>query len=791
MLHKLRTSLIEYLKTQTDRFLAGKSLRSTVLFLVIFFSLVLGIANAVRGIERGVLWSAIWIGLPLGVILAHPRLPGWLAALFASLLGILWISLRVTDQISTIGKIFWESLLYLWRTLWRLPSVNPTKLQNILLELEHAQRDLINCIGIWIQANLTDQTLYTYDSLVVALVWGLIIWALSIWAGWAIRRRQQPLLSVLPAVGALAVILAFVFGRIIYLMPMVVAMLMLKAQFEGERQLAEWKQQGLSYASNIPKEITRTAFAASSTLVIFAALIPSIYSSRIVEMVWNISQGGNVVQEITHALGLDPRSVSGEGDPFGGISSGALPTEHLINTPPELSDQMVMRIRVQEFQPYGAVQPDSAETKYYWRGRVYDLYTGRGWSTGDLQRVNFDAGDKVISSTTFSSHYITRQEVHFADGVGGLIYVAGDLITVDRDFQVVWQNSPLDPEELDDVIGASLRDRNQSYYWADSLRPVFGEDDLRKTEDGYPKWIVERYLQLPENVPERVRALAVDLTANETNPYDQALAIERYLRTFPYTLDVPSPPTDQDIADYFLFDLQKGYCDYYATTMVVMARSIGLPARLATGYVGGTYQEEGHYLVTEDLAHSWPQIYFPGYGWIDFEPTGGRDEIVRLEGSLAEIVPTVEDDFEPILAHRTRDNWRLGSGIGLGIMLIFVGSIGTWFWVDTWMLRRTTPNDALMKIFRRLYCYGPRLDLIVQQGATPSEFTSALRDKFSELFPALKETRILTGLHNRAAYSQAPLSDSEKKNAIQLWLQLRRRLLLAWLQKTVQKIRYN
>ena len=88
----------------------------------------------------------------------------------------------------------------------------------------------------------------------------------------------------------------------------------------------------------------------------------------------------------------------------------------------------------------------------------------------------------------------------------------------------------------------------------------------------YPQQIRQYYLQLPDDLPARVRNLAFEITVNQTNPYDQAAAIETYLRQYPYTLDVPAPPAGRDQADFFLFDLQQGYCDYYATTMVVLAR---------------------------------------------------------------------------------------------------------------------------------------------------------------------------------------------------------------------------
>jgi hypothetical protein len=114
---------------------------------------------------------------------------------------------------------------------------------------------------------------------------------------------------------------------------------------------------------------------------------------------------------------------------------------------------------------------------------------------------------------------------------------------------------------------------------------------------------------LCHSIPPRVMMLAREITAAATTPYDRARAIESYLRAFPYTLDLPAPPPQRDVADYFLFDLQKGYCDYYATAMVVMARAADLPARLGTGYAEGRYDiNTARYTITEADAHSWVEV---------------------------------------------------------------------------------------------------------------------------------------------------------------------------------------
>ena len=145
-----------------------------------------------------------------------------------------------------------------------------------------------------------------------------------------------------------------------------------------------------------------------------------------------------------------------------------------------------------------------------------------------------------------------------------------------------------------------------------------------------------KFLTLPDSVPERVLTLARELTANALTPYDRAQAIETYLRTsYPYTLDVPAPPPGRDVADFFLFELEKGYCDYYATAMVVLARAAGLPARFVSGYASGTYDSSNaQYIVTEANAHSWVEIFFTDIGWVEFEPTAGLPAIDRQNEPL-------------------------------------------------------------------------------------------------------------------------------------------------------------
>ncbi|MDR1558795.1 MAG: transglutaminase-like domain-containing protein [Clostridiales bacterium] len=138
----------------------------------------------------------------------------------------------------------------------------------------------------------------------------------------------------------------------------------------------------------------------------------------------------------------------------------------------------------------------------------------------------------------------------------------------------------------------------------------------------YADYVYEAFLNLPENLPPRVRNLAEELTASADNAYDRAKAIEEYLAEFPYTLMPGMPPGNRDFVDYFLFDGQEGYCVYYASAMAVLCRCIGLPSRYVEGYImPASPSEDGYYTVTNLQAHAWAEVYFEGFGWVPFEAT--------------------------------------------------------------------------------------------------------------------------------------------------------------------------
>lgn len=149
-------------------------------------------------------------------------------------------------------------------------------------------------------------------------------------------------------------------------------------------------------------------------------------------------------------------------------------------------------------------------------------------------------------------------------------------------------------------------------------------EDLKNSSQEYHGFIKDHYLDLPEDMPRRISNLAHQIASKEPTPYDKAVAIEKHLRSgnYVYSQKISTPPVGTDGVDYFLFTSKAGYSDYFASAMTVMLRDLGIPSRLATGYSSGSYDSKDDISTIKDSdSHGWVQVYFPSYGWIDFEPT--------------------------------------------------------------------------------------------------------------------------------------------------------------------------
>ncbi len=334
----------------------------------------------------------------------------------------------------------------------------------------------------------------------------------------------------------------------------------------------------------------------------------------------------------------------------------------------------------------------------------------------------------------------------------------------------------------------------QQYSVRASISTATGQE-LRRAGSNYPQNITDRYLQLPPNFPPRIRQLAQDLTRGLTNNYDKAKAIEAYLQQFPYDTNIPQPPPGRDGVEWFLFDLRRGYCDYFASAMAVMLRSIGIPARVAVGYMSGTYNPDiGAYEVRESDAHSWPQVYFPEYGWVDFEPSpragAGVPRVESLEGTTGEAVgaDVLRDGPgaigpEEMLPDEgffggeftTADS---GADLGWGLVALAVVPFGALLGLGivgvVWWRRRFGPLDLVSQTYEKVVVLAQLAGLKPRPWQTPLEFADRLR---AEVGDVGADIETVFGAFVRVRFGRRQLDEAEQARVAAAWSRLRGRIL--------------
>jgi transglutaminase-like putative cysteine protease len=253
----------------------------------------------------------------------------------------------------------------------------------------------------------------------------------------------------------------------------------------------------------------------------------------------------------------------------------------------------------------------------YWRVHVFDTYGAAGWSNSQVSDYPLDGrtawGDPPPAENTVT-YNVT------ADIKTDVLLMTGDFVAANTPVQVHVGGN--------DIVGITIPrilSSGESYSVTSSVvSPSAGE--LAVAGTAYPPAITETYLQLPPDFPNDVNQLARRITRRVRTPYEKVKAIDDYLSNLTYSTKVGELPEGADGVEYFLFTQKSGFCLYFASAMAVMLRSVGVPARLAVGYLPGEPgNKPGEYILRDKSYHAWVQAYFPGYGWIDLEatPAGG------------------------------------------------------------------------------------------------------------------------------------------------------------------------
>ncbi len=422
---------------------------------------------------------------------------------------------------------------------------------------------------------------------------------------------------------------------------------------------------------------------------------------------------------------------------------------------------------------YTVVFQTIVESPHYWKVETKDVYTGKGWiqSEDKLKNIRF-FGNRQIPITSFVEGVNYEQSIHETSTVHQLkeyphlLYPLGvTRIQSDRGYSF-----ELDPsiEKIYSYKGhetASLEEYSLTYEI-----PVYTEDMLRKSDSGHSSLLsvsfMQRYTQLPDHLPSRVKELAVEITKGRTNNYDKAKAVEQYFKTAQYSYslnDVAIPNKDKDYVDQFLFETMKGYCDNFSTSMVVLLRSLDIPSRWVKGYTEGRFTGmEGNlykYEITNNNAHSWVEVYFPQIGWVPFEPTPGFtneaaaniEEDEKQEGTEASVqseeVETNEQDEEVKKEEKERKShrenveglfahswvWLVLLGLVL-LLLVFYTYRTRSKWLSFYYIRKlkyVEKDDAFLAAYEVLLKQLNRVGMTRGTGQTLREYAKRVDEHYS------------------------------------------------------------
>jgi len=625
------------------------------------------------------------------------------------------------------------------------------------------------------------------DPIAFLLLAAFLSWAMGLFATWQIYRRRSPLVGLLPSGASVTILAFFTLGMAaFYLFTFLFCTLWLLAICHLWTDRDRWEQRHTDYPDNLGTELMISVAPFLVVLLALAAIFPVIRPQELSNAFWKVAEKPwSAVERASQRL-FGPIAESRY---HGGTGSGGeLPGLDLLRAGPEPSQEIMLYVTTNDAPPPPPEPEERRESKpahpwRYWRSRTLDTYTGRGWINGPTERQAVAAYHPLDSEPVgLMAGPELLQQFELAAPHGTLFYAANAPLSIDQPVVAEWRA----PGDLVQLGGEASR------YTVLSRPPQPTTVELRARSPltaPLPADIAARYLALPETIPQRVLDLAEEVTGDAPTRYDRAKAIETFLRNYPYTLDLPPPPADRDVVDYFLFELQKGFCGYYASAMVVMARAVGVPARVAEGYAQGTYDYENHrWTVKGKDSHAWVEVYFDGLGWIDFEPTASQPTQEWPGGENQTPIAV------PPLPSRPGNWWQQvpWALVGLGGVLLALAAVVVWIWLPK-PGRELAAADLVRDREARLLRWGARLGHPFHDGQTPHEYGAALADALrrrgqESRWPPVRraggeappQVERLTETFVRAQYSPQPIDEREGWQMRDLWSRLRRNLWWLW-----------
>lgn len=658
------------------------------------------------------------------------------------------------------------------------------------------------------------------DPLMFVFLMAVLFWVTSTYGAWSVFRRGRFWPAVLPAGLVLFVNAYFYIGSSrleVYLAVYLILALLMSTGLDMSKRQGVWRAIRARVPPYMTLQVARAAAMAGIALVGVAWAAPAFAQSESVAEVWHtiadplkeISEGG--LEDLLSGLRSPAAVVS---DFYGENLS--------LDAGVEPADVNVMEVIPAGLPGYGG--------RFYWKARTYDYYEAGVWTASLGEEMEYRPYDGAFQL----AEYEGREELEFTvvPKVSAMhrLYVPSEALWVSRSADAQVMRLEGDKVSVLSLAAGRKVYRGESYSARASVA-VPKADDLRAAGEAYPEWVAQNYLQIPESITLRTKALANALVEGRETPYDKAVAVTSWLRrNIQYSRVTDAPPEGSEPIDWVLFDYRVGFCNYYASAEVIMLRYLGVPARLAAGYARGEYNAtEGLYEVHGEDAHAWVEVYFPGYGWVEFEPTTSQPPLVRFESADDQAGPGDADDVPDV---DPADLERLGGvqedagieddalgpagfispGISpvayvlLGAVMVITGIL-TWLRVDPSsraravgamlrgmrkvgidppqaIVRLEEPGQSLVaKVYGRWSQWFSRLGLALRSSQTPHERVAV----FATALPGSESWgRTIVDAYARERFGGMDVDD---ERVAQAWRLLQPRLYAGWLKKFTSRLR--
>ncbi len=623
--------------------------------LVVYLSIAIAIQQAEWVRDFPSLAPAVMGGLVLGLLGARARVSPFLVHPIALLFGLMLLTLTATPY-GDGGSI--------------------------ALRVE----DTVARMNEWVRVVREDDV--SNDNMPFVLLVHTLGILISYVAAWAVFRWRSAWIAVAPACVGLLGIIATTSGRPsgAFLMFSIGALLLI-SRLHLQRAFVHWDRTRVEYPEWLSLQAAQVAVVLTIVMVVIAWQVPLGKQADAIDNA--IDYVADPIEDAFEPLSRLFNDLAGGGGNFHKFGR-TLPIRGDVS----LGSAVLFEVRGDSL---GLV-----------RGSSYDEYTGSGWRSSDREEEEVNAGEPStgeIQARAYRERIVTPLDIQVFDDEDTLFSVGTPLGANIDSVVDLPEDFPGDIERIRSQEDLQEGDR----YRVAGTVSIAAPDQLRADSANYPQWVRERYLQLPDDLPERVYAEAARVTEGVTNPYDLAKAIEAYIRDFEVDMDVRSAPSRRDAVDFFLFDLQRGYFDYFSTAMTVMLRTQGVPARVAVGYVLDPEDLDtstGTFAVRKNDAYSWVEVYFPTYGWVDFNPseeltligTGLGEVLVGVDNSEIPEIPldlivldTIDDSaaalealLVPVELQRESGPpwviiWSVGGALG-AVVVVFLGARLYWAW---------------------------------------------------------------------------------------------------------------